>query len=124
MYAAFFGISQYPFVNLYLVTKFVPLLLGCTVVSFDRNINVLFTSDVLPVQRILIETLIHCNIFHGRFYLPSTTGQGRVSEVSPSMWTLSGWMCPMVRYLSRLLMWGKHIRCRLYSACIKLLFKS
>ena len=56
-YADLFVITQYPFDNPYLVTKLVPLILGCTDVSFDRNINGLFTPDALPVQRIVIEKL-------------------------------------------------------------------
>ena len=57
MYAALFGITQDPSGNPYLVTKLLPLSLGCTFVPFARNITGPFTSAALPTRRTVMENL-------------------------------------------------------------------
>ena len=57
MYDDLFGITQDPSINKYLVTKLLPLRLGCTFVPFARNITGSFTPAALPTQRTVMENL-------------------------------------------------------------------
>ena len=57
IYSNFFGITQDPSINLYLVTKLVPLSLGCNIFPFYRHFNQPFTPTALPIHRNVIEIL-------------------------------------------------------------------
>ena len=65
MYYALFVITQYPSVNLHIVTKLALLSQGCTKSLFARNITGLYTPAALPTQR----TVSNFNCFHGGAYL-------------------------------------------------------
>ena len=69
MYVSLFGINQESYINMYHVTKLVPLRLGCTKFPFDRNITGPFTHATLPTGRISIKILSCCNFSWWGFYL-------------------------------------------------------
>ena len=90
LYAALFGITQDTSGNPYLVTKFLPLILGCNFFPFAINITGPFTPSALPNQRIAIENLeslqflswwgllllpIFLTLYHykGRRFFPNST---------------------------------------------------
>ena len=72
IYAAFFGITQDPSGKTYIVTKLVPLSLGCTFAPFSRNITGPFTPAALPTQMTVIENLESLQFFScwGLYFLP------------------------------------------------------
>ena len=57
MYDDFFGITQDPYGNTYLVPKLVPLILGCTKDPFVSNITGPVTPNGIKNQRTIIEKI-------------------------------------------------------------------
>ena len=73
MYAAFFGITQDPYLNPCLFTKLVPLSLGFAKSPFSRNIKWPLTPTALPTQRNVIKNIDSLNLFYGTFLFPPIT---------------------------------------------------
>ena len=73
MYAALFGITQDSYGNPYLVTKLVPLILGCTKLPLAINITVMFVPTETLIQSIVIENLQSLQFFpwYGCFFAPN-----------------------------------------------------
>ena len=106
MYATFFGITQDPSGNPYLVTNLVVLILGCTFAPFTRNITWPLTPAVLPTRRTVIENLELLDFFHGGVYLCSQEplahlhNKGRrfikiqLKVMSKMSKNITRWVCP------------------------------
>ena len=107
MYTALFGIKKYPSGNSYLVTKLVPLILGCTFVPFVRNITGPFTTAALPTRRTVIENLESLQFCHGGVCLfsqehlaqPNCNGRRfhpktKLKVMSETSKNITRWVCP------------------------------
>ena len=128
MYAALFRIKQYPSGNPYLVTKLLPLSLGCTIVPFARNITGSFTPAAIPIRRTVIENLKSLQFFLAGFifdanniYSALITKEGGFIEIqlkimSKTSKNIMRWVFPsqilplrINHHVSTVLMWHKSL---------------